>query len=139
MLEAGIDASIGAVGNALDNALMESQIALYKTEPHKPRRPWDGLADAELDTAEWVDWFKTSASIPPSGPPAPRTRDQPLRSAPAPTGGWRQRTEPRPIPERFSERHADQDHPGMTLTLSSVCSGCGVPVTRRWPWTRHLM
>ncbi|MGW2800553.1 transposase [Streptomyces sp. NPDC001269] len=57
LLEAGIDASIGAVGNALDNALMESQIALYKTEPHKPRRPWHGLADAELDTAEWVDWF----------------------------------------------------------------------------------
>ncbi|RDD84066.1 IS3 family transposase, partial [Streptomyces parvulus] len=56
-MEAGIDASIGTVGDALDNALMESQIGLYKTELIKPRRPWHGLADVELATAEWVDWF----------------------------------------------------------------------------------
>jgi putative transposase len=46
-----------AVGDALDNALMESQIGLYKTELIKPRKPWHGLADVELATAEWVDWF----------------------------------------------------------------------------------
>ncbi|RPK82032.1 Integrase core domain protein [Streptomyces sp. ADI98-12] len=39
LLEAGIDASIGTVGDALDNALMESQIGLYKTELIKPRKP----------------------------------------------------------------------------------------------------
>jgi putative transposase len=33
------------------------QIGLYKTELIKPRRPWHGLADVELGTAEWVDWF----------------------------------------------------------------------------------
>ncbi|WP_329473044.1 integrase core domain-containing protein [Streptomyces sp. NBC_01723] len=48
---------IGTVGNALDNALMESQIGSYKTELIKPRRPWHSLADVELATAEWVDWF----------------------------------------------------------------------------------
>ncbi|MFB9739476.1 IS3 family transposase, partial [Streptomyces thermocoprophilus] len=57
LLEAGIDASVGTVGDALDNALMESQIGLYKTELIKPCRPWHGLADVELGTAEWVDWF----------------------------------------------------------------------------------
>ncbi|QNT98242.1 ISMsm1, transposase orfB (plasmid) [Streptomyces griseofuscus] len=57
LIEAGTDASIGTVGDALDNALMESQIGLYKTELIKPRRPWHGLADVELGTAEWVDWF----------------------------------------------------------------------------------
>ncbi|MGW7528494.1 IS3 family transposase [Streptomyces sp. NPDC054783] len=57
LLEAGIDASIGTVGDALDNALMESQIGLCKTELIKPRRPWKALADVELATAEWVDWF----------------------------------------------------------------------------------
>ncbi|MFE1027108.1 IS3 family transposase [Streptomyces sp. NPDC058818] len=57
LLEAGIDASIGTVGDALENALMESQIGLYATELIKPRKPWHGLADVELDTAEWVDWF----------------------------------------------------------------------------------
>ncbi|WP_145887982.1 IS3 family transposase [Streptomyces sp. BK340] len=57
LIEAGIDASVGTVGDALDNALMESQIGLYKEELIKPRRPWHGLADVELGTAEWVDWF----------------------------------------------------------------------------------
>jgi putative transposase len=56
-IDAGIDASIGTVGDALDNALMESQIGLYKTELIKPRKPWHGLSDVELATAEWVDWF----------------------------------------------------------------------------------
>jgi putative transposase len=57
LVDAGIDASIGTVGDALDNALMESQIGLYKTELIKPRKLWRGLADVELATAEWVDWF----------------------------------------------------------------------------------
>jgi putative transposase len=39
LLEVGIDASIGSVGDAYDNALMESMIGLYKTELIKPRRP----------------------------------------------------------------------------------------------------
>jgi putative transposase len=56
----GIDASIGTVGDALDNALMESTIGLYKTELIKPRGPWRGLAPVELATAEWVDWYNTT-------------------------------------------------------------------------------
>jgi putative transposase len=36
---------------------MESQIGLYKTELIKPRGPWRSLADVELATAEWVEWF----------------------------------------------------------------------------------
>jgi putative transposase len=36
---AGIAASIGSVGDAYDNALMESTIGLFKTELIKPRRP----------------------------------------------------------------------------------------------------
>ncbi|MEU9212768.1 IS3 family transposase [Streptomyces sp. NPDC048415] len=54
---AGIAASIGSVGDAYDNALMESTIGLYKTELIKPRRPWKSLTQAELATAEWVDWY----------------------------------------------------------------------------------
>ncbi len=57
LVDAGIDASIGTVGDALDNALMESTIGLYKTELIKPRRPWRTLAQVELATAEWVDWY----------------------------------------------------------------------------------
>ncbi|MEY9878465.1 transposase InsO family protein [Streptacidiphilus sp. MAP12-33] len=54
---AGIAASIGSVGDALDNALMESTIGLYKTELIKPQRPWRTLSEVELATAEWVDWY----------------------------------------------------------------------------------
>ena len=46
LLTAGIDASIGTVGDALDNALMESTIGLYKTELIKPRGPWHPRAPA---------------------------------------------------------------------------------------------
>ncbi|MGW2183725.1 IS3 family transposase [Streptomyces sp. NPDC001732] len=54
---AGIAASIGSVGDAYDNALMESTIGLYKTELIKPQRPWKTLSQVELATAEWVDWY----------------------------------------------------------------------------------
>ncbi len=37
--------------------MAESVIGLYKTELIKPRRPWKGLDDLEIATAEWVDWF----------------------------------------------------------------------------------
>lgn len=60
LLAAGIDASIGTVGDALDNALMESAIGLYKTELIKPRRPWRHLTEIELATAEWVEWYNTT-------------------------------------------------------------------------------
>lgn len=60
LLQTGIDASIGSVGDALDNALMESTIGLYKTEIIKRDGPWRSLAQVELATAEWVDWYNTS-------------------------------------------------------------------------------
>jgi transposase InsO family protein len=53
----GIDASIGTVGDALDNALMESTIGPYKTELIKRRGRWRSLAHVELATADWVEWF----------------------------------------------------------------------------------
>lgn len=54
---AGIAASIGSVGDAYDNALMESTIGLFKTELIKPGRPWKTLSQVELATAEWIDWY----------------------------------------------------------------------------------
>ncbi|MFS8204702.1 IS3 family transposase [Streptomyces sp. CWNU-52B] len=54
---AGIAASIGSVGDAYDNALMESTIGLFKTELIKPRRPWKTLSQVDLATAEWIDWY----------------------------------------------------------------------------------
>jgi len=52
-----IDASIGTVGDALDNALAESTIGLYKTELIKPRGPWHNVHEVDVATAAWVDWY----------------------------------------------------------------------------------
>jgi putative transposase len=59
LIGAGVDASIGTVGDALDNALMESAIGLYKPELIKKDGPWRSLADVELATSDYVDWFNT--------------------------------------------------------------------------------
>jgi putative transposase len=57
LVEAGIDASIGTVGDALDNALAESTIGLYKTELIKPHGPWHTLNEVDVATAAWVEWY----------------------------------------------------------------------------------
>lgn len=54
---AGIDASVGAVGDALDNALAESVIGLFKTELIGRRGPWRTVDQVEAATLGWVDWF----------------------------------------------------------------------------------
>jgi putative transposase len=53
---AGAAPSVGTVGDALDNALAESQIGLFKTELIRRRGPWKNVDDVELATLEWVDW-----------------------------------------------------------------------------------
>jgi len=59
LMEAGIAPSIGTVGDALDNALVESTIGLYKTEliDHDRARSWCGAAEVERETAGWVHWY----------------------------------------------------------------------------------
>jgi transposase InsO family protein len=57
----GIRPSIGSVGDAYDNALMETVNGLFKTEcirtPVFHRGPYKTLADVEFATAGWVDWY----------------------------------------------------------------------------------
>ncbi len=61
LIEAGIAPSIGSVGDALDNALMESTIGLYKTELIKRHpRSWSGAAEVERETASWVHWYNAT-------------------------------------------------------------------------------
>jgi transposase InsO family protein len=53
--------SIGTVGDAYDNALMESIIGLFKTECIRTTLfhdgPYRNIADIEYATAGWVDWW----------------------------------------------------------------------------------
>lgn len=57
----GIAPSIGSIGDAYDNGLMESIIGLYKTECVRPgpfhTEPLRTLADVEYATLAWVDWW----------------------------------------------------------------------------------
>lgn len=56
MADAGIEPSVGSVGDSYDNALAETINGLYKAEVIH-RRSWRNLADVELATLDWVDWF----------------------------------------------------------------------------------
>ena len=60
LIDAGVDASVGSVGDAYDNALAETTIGLFKTEKIRREGPWKTLADVELATLEWVDWFNNA-------------------------------------------------------------------------------
>jgi putative transposase len=57
LIDAGVDASIGTVGDALDNALAESTIGLYKTELIKPQGPWHNKNEVDIATSAWVEWY----------------------------------------------------------------------------------
>jgi putative transposase len=57
LADAGIDPSVGAVGDALDNALAESVIGLFKTELIRRRGPWRTVEHVEAATLAWIDWF----------------------------------------------------------------------------------
>ncbi len=54
---AGVNGSVGTVGDAYDNALAESVIGLFKTELIKPRGPWRTAEQVEIATLECVNWF----------------------------------------------------------------------------------
>ena len=59
--EEGIAASIATVGDALDNALMESTIGQYKTELIDfDDRSWRNAQEVETSTAEYVHWFNNN-------------------------------------------------------------------------------
>jgi len=53
--------SIGSVGDAYDNALMETINGVYKAECIRTtvfhEGPYKTLADVEYATAGWVDWY----------------------------------------------------------------------------------
>jgi transposase InsO family protein len=54
---AGIEASVGSVGDSYDNALAESVFGLFKAELIWRRGPWRCLQDVEHATLTWVHWY----------------------------------------------------------------------------------
>ena len=72
LAEAGIEPSVGSVGESYDNALAETINGLYKAEVIHRRGPWRSFDAVEYATLEWVDWFNTRRLLEPIGnvPPA---------------------------------------------------------------------
>ncbi len=70
--EAGIEPSVGSVGDSYDNALAETINGLYKAEAIHRRGPWRSFEAVEYATLEWVDWFNHRRLLEPIGniPPA---------------------------------------------------------------------
>jgi putative transposase len=70
--EAGIEPSVGSVGDSYDNALAETINGLYKAEVIHRRGPWRSFEAVEYATLEWVDWFNNRRLLEPIGniPPA---------------------------------------------------------------------
>jgi putative transposase len=67
LAEAGIEPSVGSVGDSYDNALAESIIGLFKTEVIRRLGPWKNVEDVEFATLEWVWWFNYHRLLGPIG------------------------------------------------------------------------
>jgi transposase InsO family protein len=65
--EAGINASVGSIGDSYDNALAETINGLCKAEVIRPNGPWRGIEEVEFATLEWVDWFNNRRLLEPIG------------------------------------------------------------------------
>ncbi len=65
LAEAGIESSVGSIGDSSDNALAESVVGLFKTEVTHRLGPWRGIDAVEYATLEWVDWFNNRRLLEP--------------------------------------------------------------------------
>lgn len=71
LADAGIEPSVGSVGDSYDNALAETINGLFKAEVIH-RQSWRSIDAVEFATLHWVDWFNTRRLLEPIGniPPA---------------------------------------------------------------------
>ncbi len=67
LAEAGIERSVGSVGDSYDNALAETINGLYKTEVIRRSGPWRNVDAVEYATLTWVDWFNNRRLLEPLG------------------------------------------------------------------------
>jgi transposase InsO family protein len=72
LADAGLEPSVGSVGDSYDNALAETMIGLFKAEVIHRMGPWKSADTVEWETLKWVDWFNNRRLFEPIGniPPA---------------------------------------------------------------------
>jgi transposase InsO family protein len=89
LTEAGLEPSVGSVGDSYDNALAETVNGLYKAEVIRRLGPWRNIDAVEYATLKWVDWFNHQRLLEPIGyvPPVEyeqeyyRRQDTPAKAA----------------------------------------------------------
>jgi len=77
LAKAGIEPSVGSVGDSYDNALAESIIGLYKTEVIRHSGPWRCMEHVESVTIKRVDWFNHRRQLEPIGDIPPAESEEP--------------------------------------------------------------
>jgi transposase InsO family protein len=67
LADAGIERSVGSVGDSYDNALAETINGLFKAEVIYRLGPWRSLEQVELAVLRWVHWFNHRRIMEPLG------------------------------------------------------------------------
>lgn len=65
LADAGLEPSVGRVGDSYDNALVETMIGLFKAEFIHRMEPWNSADAVEWETLKWVGWFNNSRLLEP--------------------------------------------------------------------------
>ena len=129
LAEAGIEPSVGSVGDSYDNALAETVNGLYKAEVIHRRGPWRSFEAVELVTLEWADWFNNRRLLEPIGNiPAGRSRGTPLRHRPRESTARRKRQERCVWMARKMTEWPSKRGPITKIMPSDGCIGDTVPL-----------
>jgi len=67
LAKAGMEPSVGSVGDPYDKALAETLNGLYKTELVHRQGPWRNMQGLKMATLRWIDWFNTRPLLGPIG------------------------------------------------------------------------
>jgi len=67
LADAGLEPSVGGVGDSFDNALAETIIELFKTEVINRLGPCKFKDQVEWETLQWVNWFNKECLLEPLG------------------------------------------------------------------------
>ena len=67
LAKAGIEPSVGSIGDSYDDALAATINGFYKSEVIHLRGPWRSFGAVEYGMLEWVDWFNRRWMLEPIG------------------------------------------------------------------------
>jgi len=57
LIKAGIEASVGSVGDSYDNELAETYSGLYTTDVIRHRDAWKNIDEVGYTALDWVGFF----------------------------------------------------------------------------------